>query len=265
MAGGLVRAGVQVEGHHHGATVHRRTDVLATEVVGHVAIEERGGDVAVERHTVSLNVEDIDGGRHVQVAGIALHAGEGVHDLGGGGLEGAQQTDQLREAAEDEGRVDLVHSQHRRGGNAEGDGEVQAKTGEGREVGGVLGRGNGRAGEGHERIAVRQAAQVDVASGGLAVHVPAIKHLVRAAAGIDRWAETKVDCFNRPLQLVQKDVILRFVDARHLTTVHANERKANTLNENIVNLWVNKDIVDVQLSSQHIGDLVYRRCPITII
>jgi hypothetical protein len=32
-----------------------------------------------------------------------------------------------------------------------------------------------------------------------------------------------------------------------------------------VNLWVNKDIVDVQLSSQHIGDLVYRRCPITII
>lgn len=69
---------------------------------------------------------------------------------------------------------------------------------------------------------------------------------------VELRAHTHEDRLNRPLEAGQKLLARLDGDVERLRAVHANQREADTLDVNIVNLGVHEDVVDVQINRLHL-------------
>jgi hypothetical protein len=250
---GLVRAGVKVEGDHESTNINRGVDVLATIGVRNVLVEEGSRDVAVEGHAVSLNAQLVNGGGQGLEGGLALGARESRLNLRLGGSHGARETAEGREAVAGEGSIELVNSEDSRAGNAESSSEVQSKTSEADESSSVVSSSDGARGQrAGEAVAVLEAAEINLLGSSLAVQVPAVKQLGRSRVNVLSGTETDVDGLNGPLKLVEEQIVVGLVDTDDLLAVNADEREADTLDEDIVDLRVHEDVVDVELAEEDI-------------
>lgn len=64
---------------------------------------------------------------------------------------------------------------------------------------------------------------------------------------VRRRAQADIQSLNRPLQVVQQKFIVSLVDEDALFTVNTDQRKANSLDEDVVDLRVHENVVDQQL------------------
>jgi len=72
-----------------------------------------------------------------------------------------------------------------------------------------------------------------------------ITRIVRGSRrGVRRRTQTNVERLNRPLQVVEQKFIISLVDEDALFTVNTDQREANALDEDVVDLRVDEDVVD---------------------
>jgi len=240
---------------HERPAVVRRADVLATVVVGDVAVEELRRGVAVQGHAVRLHRELGDGGRALLVGGLGVDGGQGGVNLHGRGGHAAGEARQQGEAVELEGRVELVHREDGRAGHAQRGGKVDgeaAEADEGRRV--VVGGDAGTGREGQEAVAVAEAVHLHGHARRLGVDVPAVEELGAGAGDVLGGAQAEVDGLDGPLELLHQDVVLILVDAGDLATMDADEAEADALDEDVVDLGIHEDVVDVELGGEDVGD-----------
>lgn len=255
MAGGLVRARVQVEGDHQSTAVIGGVDVLAAISPGDVLVEEHGGDIAVEGNTVGLNAETLNGGNADLVRSLAVHRGESSQELRRGGLDSASQTSKRGEAVAGKSSVELVNSQDGGTGNTKSIGEVEAETSEAAEGISVLISGDGARGNRVSKaVTVLQRAEINGLSLSLGIDIPAVTQFAVCESNILYGAKTNIDGLNGPLKLVEQQVVGLLVNTDGLATVNTDQAEADTLDEDVVDLRVNEDVVNVELASLDVRD-----------
>lgn len=72
-----------------------------------------------------------------------------------------------------------------------------------------------------------------------------ITRIVRGRSrGVRRRAQANIQSLNRPLQVVQQKFVVSLVDEDALFTVNTDQREANALDEDVVDLRVHEDVVD---------------------
>ncbi len=157
VAGRLVGAGIQIERDHVCTDVVRGVDPLISKGVRDVVAEELRGDVTVQIDTVSLEQDAVNSGQLALVAGLAIDGGNCSAELstGGGRSRSTRESRGRRstqgnggEAVEHERVVELCDRKHGTTDNTsiaksgKSSHEVEADTGEGVEVGEVLGSGD---------------------------------------------------------------------------------------------------------------------------
>lgn len=128
--------------------------------------------------------------------------------------------------------------------------------------GGALARGSGNSQEGRVSVVGREQssrlrdtlANVVGESGELVPVAPGVgvaradgKTAVDGLGDVELRAQTSEDGLNGPLELGQELVASRGVEGDLLEAVHADEREADALDVDIVDLGVDEDVVDVQL------------------
>jgi hypothetical protein len=77
--------------------------------------------------------------------------------------------------------------------------------------------------------------------------------IISSAISIILNTHTNEKSLNRPLKVLEKDRLGTTLRIVRLTTVNANKSETNTLDENVVNLRINKDVVNVKLDTLKIG------------
>lgn len=184
MATRLVRAGVQVERDHQKTGVLGRHNEVAAIRVRHVAVEELGRNVVVDRDAVGSDRNTIHR-RNRSLDDDLLAVVRSVREI------------RDRVVAVPVIAVSLTNHTGRR---------VRTNT---REV---------------------------------------ITRIVRCRRrGVRRRAQTNVQRLNRPLQVVEQNFVVSLVDEDALFTVDTDQREADALDEDVVNLRVDEDVVDQQL------------------
>lgn len=248
---GLVRARVQVPGDHVHTDVIRSVDVSAAEHVRDVGVEELSREVAVQRDTVSLNVDQAHGVLRVDVGGLALGRGNSRIELNRRG-SGRGREDRSRRGAKahrlkavsTKRDVELVNSENRTGNDTnvaksrQSCREVDSKAGVSTEVSRVLGRSDTRTSR-ESRIpvpAILQAAEADRSLLEVGVLIPSVEHGGAGHIGVDAGAKTNVQGLNGPLHLLEEDVVGVLVDALGLVAVDADKGEADALDEDVVTI-----------------------------
>jgi hypothetical protein len=77
--------------------------------------------------------------------------------------------------------------------------------------------------------------------------------IISSAISVILNTHTNEKSLNRPLKVLEKDRLGATLRIVRLTTVNANKSETNTLDENVVNLRINKDVVNVKLDTLKIG------------
>ncbi len=70
---------------------------------------------------------------------------------------------------------------------------------------------------------------------------------VGVGGDVSRGADAKVERLNRPLEVVEEDVVAGLVDVAELALVHTHERESNALDEDLMDVRVDEDVVDVEI------------------
>ncbi len=267
----LVAAGVQVKRNHVSTAVIRGLDVSTTVVVRGIRVEELSREVAVERNTVSLNAESLSNRRADVIDDLARastrtsssseDSGSGASRHGPGSDEVSNRThrstsgDEL-EAIETEPLVENGDSGSNTAGSASngrnalealtssaGSRKDRAKT--------SIGESSGISGK---RSVVVDTASTNATAVDTRVLIPGSEHLSGAVINVLSRAQTAVDGLNGPLELVEEKVINSLRGADGLATVDADEREADALNEDIVDLGIHEDVVNEELASNDVGN-----------
>lgn len=229
---------------------------MTTERVAEVVAEELSRDVAVERDTVRLEVHLVNGLLLSLVSRLASNRGESSRSTerstSGGSRQGTRevrsrgstQRDGL-EAVEDEGIVQLSNREDGSSVNADvaesgkRSDEVKTNAREAVEVREVL-AGSDTSRQSNERgvpsPAVRHGAQRGCLLLHVAVQMPCGERIRGGVVDVLHRAETNIEGLNGPFHLLEQDVVVGLVDTGDLDTVHADEREADALDENVVTM-----------------------------
>ena len=62
---------------------------------------------------------------------------------------------------------------------------------------------------------------------------------------VSSWADANVKSFNRPLKVLEMDVVRSFVDVGNLSSMDTDKREAYTGDVNIMDIRLNENVVNV--------------------
>lgn len=78
-------------------------------------------------------------------------------------------------------------------------------------------------------------------------------HEHRIGSDIGSGADTDIDGLNGPLKCLQQDVIAGLVDVGDLVAMDTDEREADALDEDLVNIGMDEDVIDIEIEVSESG------------
>lgn len=217
MTAWLVSARIQAEVNHNSTRILGSNNIVATISVGLVISEELIINLLVDINTMGLDLDSLQGLEALRVDKVAL---ANLRQLRGSASKGVS-ADQSR------GKDSVVTSAN-----------VTSKAFR------LHGASNGLINQAGKTIPI--APEVNVTGSN--------SQTADSGLGdVELGSHTGIQGLNGPLKVAQENTVVRNLLFLSLESVNADERETNSLNVNIVNLRVNKDVVDVKLALVDVG------------